>query len=54
MSIEERTNAVLEKIEGMKITEDRIKTLEENDATLRADTDMLTACVLEMSEIIYA
>lgn len=54
MTIEERKNAVLEKIESMKITEDRIKKLEENDEALRADTDMLTACVLEMSEIIYA
>jgi len=47
MSIEERTNAVLEKIESMKITEERIVALEENDT-------MLMECILEMSEIVYA
>ena len=47
MSIEERTNAVLAKIDSMKVTEERITNLEETDA-------MLMECILEMSEIVYA
>lgn len=46
-TIEERTDAVLEKIDGMKVTEERIVALEENDT-------MLMECILEMSEIVYA
>ena len=50
MTIEERTNAILDKI--MKVAsaadnEDRIVTLEENYA-------VLMECILEMSEIVYA
>ena len=68
MSIEERTNAVLEKIESMKVTEERIVALEKTDASLKEENTMLTAqvsalsdqmdfyeeCIVEMAEVVYA
>ena len=50
MTIEERKNAIIEKIAEQKAVEayeERIAALEESDA-------MLMECVLEMSEIVYA
>lgn len=50
MTIEERKNTILAKISEMQssvIDEERITALEEN-------YEILTQCILEMSEIVYA
>ena len=61
MSIAERTNAVLDKIEAMKSTEERIKALEDDNAMLTAQVSALSdqmdfyeECIVEMAEVVYA
>lgn len=54
MTIEERTSAILEKIEKVASAADNAAENENRIVMLEENYEVLMECILEMSEIVYA